>query len=64
MASPALEAFLIKVGRRKFLKPLYAELAKTPTGLDQGRKIYAMARPGYHSITVGTISALLKLDKK
>jgi leukotriene-A4 hydrolase len=30
--------FLTTVGRRKFLKPLYEELAKTPAGLARGRR--------------------------
>ena len=27
---PSMEAFLTKVGRRKFLKPIYSALAETP----------------------------------
>lgn len=55
-----LERFLIEVGRRKFVKPLYAELAKTPEGLKRARRIYEKARPGYHPITRATVDALLK----
>lgn len=55
-----LEAFLIEVGRRKFVKPLYAELAKTPEGLRRARRIYERARPGYHPITRATVDALLR----
>lgn len=55
-----LEEFLIQVGRRKFVKPLYAELAKTPEGLRRARRIYEKARPGYHPITRATVDALLK----
>lgn len=58
-AYPALEEFLTTVGRRKFLKPLYAELAKTPAGIDRGRDIYTKARPGYHAIATGTIDEIL-----
>ncbi len=56
---PALENFLENVGRRKFCKPLYASLAKTPGGLELAKKIYAKARPNYHSITQGTIDEIL-----
>lgn len=55
-----LEEFLIQVGRRKFVKPLYGELAKTPEGLRRARRIYEKARPGYHPITRATVDALLK----
>ena len=58
-AMPALEHFLTTVGRRKFLKPLYAALAKTPEGKERGRKIYAKARGGYHSVSSATIDEIL-----
>src|SRR5262249_49016014 len=40
--------------RRKYLKPLYAELAKTPAGLERARAIYARARPRYHAVATNT----------
>lgn len=49
-AYPRLEAFLLEVGRQKFLRPLYAALMKTPAGQTRARTIYAKARPGYHPI--------------
>ena len=54
-----LESFLERVGRRKFLSPLYRELAKTPGGLRRARKIYARARPGYHPVAIGTLDGIL-----
>jgi leukotriene A-4 hydrolase/aminopeptidase len=59
-AYPRLEEFLTSQGRRKFLKPLYEELIKTPDGRERARQIYAKARPTYHPIAVGTIDGLLK----
>ncbi len=59
-----LERFLIEVGRRKFVKPLYAELAKTPEGLKRARRIYEKARPGYHPITRATVDALLDFSAR
>ncbi len=59
-ADTALEKFLISVGRRKFLKPLYAALIETPAGKEKARAIYAKARPGYHSVSSGTIDEMLK----
>jgi leukotriene A-4 hydrolase/aminopeptidase len=61
-AYPALEAFLTRVGRRRFLEPLYEELAKTPEGLQMAKRIYQKARPGYHAISVKTIDEILKWD--
>ena len=55
-----LEEFLIGVGRRKMVKPLYEALAKTPDGKARARAIYAKARPGYHPITQTTVDAIVK----
>ena len=55
----SLEKFLIKVGRRKFLKPLYKALAATPEGKERGKAIYAKARGNYHSVSTGTIDEIL-----
>jgi aminopeptidase N len=54
-----LEQFLTTVGRRKFLKPLYEELAKTPEGRERALRIYAKARSGYHPIAQATVDELL-----
>ncbi len=59
VAFPAMEKFLMSVGRRKFLKPLYIALAKTPKGLELGRAIYKKARPGYHTVATQTIDGIL-----
>ena len=56
---PRLEEFLCSVGRRKFLKPLYGELLKTPVGRERAIRIYAKARSGYHPIAQSTIDALI-----
>ena len=58
-ACPLLEKFLCSVGRRKFLKPLYSELLKTPESTERARKIYRLARPGYHYIARNTLDALI-----
>ncbi|HEY3442499.1 MAG TPA: M1 family metallopeptidase [Paludibaculum sp.] len=59
-AWPRLEEFLIGVGRRKFVKPLFEALVKTPDGRARARAIYAKARPGYHPITQSTVDTILK----
>jgi hypothetical protein len=59
-ADQRLSDFLMTVGRRKFIKPLYAELAKTTAGLAKARAIYAKARPRYHAVSTSTIDKILK----
>ena len=59
-AYPRLEEFLVSVGRRKYVKPLYEELAKSPEGKVRAVAIYKKARPGYHPITATTVDAILK----
>ena len=58
-AQPALTRFLTAVGRRKFLKPLYEELAKTEQGKQRALAVYRRARPGYHPIATNTIDDIL-----
>ncbi len=57
---PAIETFLISIGRRYLLRPVYMKLAETPEGLEFARRVYAQARPGYHSITSNGIDLVLK----
>ena len=59
-AYPKLDRFLMEVGRRKYIKPLYQELAKTAEGKAHAKAVYAKARPGYHPIAVTTIDDMLK----
>ena len=58
-AFPALERFLTSQGRRKFVAPLYGDLAATEWGRPMALRIYEEARPGYHSVSTGTIDQLL-----
>jgi leukotriene-A4 hydrolase len=59
-ANARLEEFLLSIGRRKFIKPLYEELAKTPDGRERALLIYRRARPTYHPIAVTSIDEVLK----
>ncbi|MFN7299895.1 MAG: leukotriene A4 hydrolase C-terminal domain-containing protein, partial [Bacteroidota bacterium] len=58
-AYPAMAAFLQRVGRRKFLLPVYNALAATPEGLVEGKRIFALARPGYHAVSAASIDRIL-----
>ena len=53
-----MEQFLVEVGRRKFLTPLYRAMKETDN-LDMARDIYRKARPGYHAVATGTMDELL-----
>ncbi len=57
--SQELEGFLVSVGRRKFLTPLYKAL-KTQGDLALAKEIYEKARPNYHAVSTQTMDALLK----
>lgn len=59
-----LEEFLIEVGRRKFLMPLYGEMIKTVKGKAMAVKIYEKARPNYHFVSVNSIDNLLGYEKE
>jgi len=58
-ANARLEEFLVSIGRRKYIKPLYEELVKTPEGQSRARAVYARARPGYHPIAVDTMDRIV-----
>lgn len=54
-----MENFLVHTGRRKFLTPLYGEMAKTETGMQMAKDIYAKARPNYHYVATSTMDKML-----
>ena len=58
-ADARLEDFLTSIGRRKYIKPLYEELVKTPAGRERALAIYRRARPGYHPIAQTTIDGIV-----
>jgi leukotriene-A4 hydrolase len=58
-AYDALEQFLLRQGRRKFLKPLYQKLAETPQGLERARRIYDQARAMYHAVNHRALDEIL-----
>ncbi|HEU5163452.1 MAG TPA: M1 family metallopeptidase, partial [Thermoanaerobaculia bacterium] len=54
-----VEDFLLSMGRRKFVEPLFTEMVKTPEGRALAKRIYAKARPGYHPVTQATVDAIV-----
>ena len=59
-AFPAMERYMVRIGRRKLIVPLYRDLAATADGKSLAKKIYAQARNGYHPVAQGTVDGLLK----
>jgi aminopeptidase N len=59
-----LERFLLSTGRHKLVVGLYRDLARSESGLERGRKIYAKARPGYHATIRQAVERLLYPDGK
>ncbi|MEO6131400.1 MAG: M1 family metallopeptidase [Saprospiraceae bacterium] len=59
---PAIRSFLVNVGRRKFLTPLYTAF-KEKGMIGEARSIFEEAKANYHSIAYNTIDALLKDSK-
>ena len=55
VARPEIAKFLERVGRRKLIMPIYAELVKSPDGLTFAKQVFAKAKPAYHPITTGSV---------
>jgi hypothetical protein len=59
-AVPALERFLTRQGRGKFVRPIYESLmAQGAWGQPIARRVYARARPTYHPTVVGDIDRIV-----
>jgi aminopeptidase N len=54
-----LQAFLMSVGRQKFVVPLYSALMKTPQGHAWAKDVYAKARERYHPVTQESVDKLM-----
>jgi leukotriene-A4 hydrolase len=54
-----LETYLTSLGRRKLVKDLYEDLAKTTAGKERARAIYRKARPMYQVPLVEQLDLLL-----
>ncbi|WP_337878797.1 M1 family metallopeptidase [Rheinheimera sp.] len=60
-ALPHIKTFLLQVGRRKFVVPLYQQLAAMPGGKAMALEIYQQAKGGYHPLTQVAVERVLKL---
>jgi aminopeptidase N len=57
---PRVEEVLTTVGRLKYLRPLYAGLARDPRTRALADDIYARARAGYHPISRALVDSILR----
>ncbi len=60
IAYDSMRSYLIEVGRRKLIVPLYEEMIKTPENRIWGEEVYKQARSGYHSLAQGTIDKIFE----
>ena len=51
---------LTRVGRMKYLRPLYTALGGAPSTQELARDIFAAARPGYHPLSRRAVEAILE----
>ena len=58
-ARPAIETFLVAIGRRKLVMPVWEALAATPDGLAFAQGVFAKAKPGMHPITANSVEGAL-----
>ena len=62
-AIPKIEEVLGKVGRMKYLKPLYTALAKREATRPVARRCFDKYQDGYHPIARGGIEAILRKNQ-
>ena len=60
-ARPSMQKFLTKVGRRKYLEPIYETLANSRHSGDLawGRSVFEKAKGNYHFVSQSTIKEIL-----
>jgi aminopeptidase N len=57
---PDIKKFVVKVGRRKFLAPIYTALSEPENNsVEWAKEVYAEARPNYHAISFNTVDEIL-----
>ena len=59
---PKIAVFIKNVGRRKYLLPIYEELAKTKENLEWAKSTYAEAKQNYHFVSRQSIEEILKIN--
>jgi aminopeptidase N len=57
-----LHTFLSTVGRRKFILPLYRDLAQSPSGKEGAQEIFRRYRHAYHPMLINSIEGFFRND--
>jgi leukotriene A-4 hydrolase/aminopeptidase len=55
-----MEKFLLNVGRRKYLRPIYKQLVQTKYGQELALSIYKKAKENYHQVSQRAVEEILK----
>jgi hypothetical protein len=58
-AFPRIREVLLRVGRMKYLRPLYGALGQHPRTRALAREIFAAASPGYHGLSRRVVQSVL-----
>ncbi|MBI1838629.1 MAG: M1 family metallopeptidase [Flavobacteriia bacterium] len=61
---PNLKKFLNKIGRRKYIAPLYQALSENPDDLIWAKKVFIKAGMGYHFVTRSSVIEILYPHKE
>ena len=56
----AADSFVNRMGRAKFLRPIYRTMCETAAGCDRAKSIYAAAKPGYHPVSVVSVDRVFE----
>jgi len=59
-AFPRIREVLLRVGRMKYLRPLYGALGGSPRTRALAREIFAAASPGYHGLSRRVVQSVLE----
>ena len=54
----AIEEFLLRQGRGRYVRPIYRGLFATAEGRARAKQIYDVARPRYHAVSRGAVDRI------
>jgi hypothetical protein len=57
--NPEIRKFLIKVGRRKYILPIYEELLRNEKTAKLAKSIFENSRKNYHAVSKNSIERLI-----
>ena len=55
-----MKDFLLKIGRRKYVLPIYEALVQTKEGRTLAKQIFNEAQVTYHSVTRNSVQKVLR----